>query len=229
LHNAQLEAFKGDVRLSDDQARAQLDRVITGDLAAFQRGLGLAELDGFDPIAAAKADPALITADPAIVPDPAFPPDVQRFVTHLPLGVTRTLQGGSFGYDAIERAYLPQLVGRLDDREEAGFRAFVGTPGRPGCIACHNLPGTLGGGSTPFEDVHVSEENALRLPTVTFTVFSDAGVPSLVTTADPGMGGRTGVVEDVNKFKIPGLIGIRSRRRFFHDNHERSLGGVIGH
>jgi cytochrome c peroxidase len=150
-----------------------------------------------------------------------------------------------------------KTVNLTTEAQKRGMRVFTGTPQKPACIVCHNMPETLAGGTELFEDARISEENThprLQAPDAYtreimeefgFTFLGDGTVQKLpvqklrlkksdgsyetVYTPDPGLAGQTGMYDDLHKFKTSQLRGIKNANRFFHDNHERELSGVVHH
>jgi cytochrome c peroxidase len=222
---------------------------ITADIAAFQRGVGLHGTgvngdtnlnNAIDPaVDLSPADPRITPHTTNITPSVPLAPQEAQILVHTPEAVAQALNGpvNDATYAALLAQYVPQSTVAMGSRAFRGWKAYVGDPGKPGCIVCHNMPGTLQGGSVRFEDVRVSEENKNRLPEVRYPLLAN-GIPSAlvivnadgsVDTPDPGLAGRTGNLGDVNKFKVPGLLNIKNMKRFFHDNHERSVGNMINH
>ena len=196
-------------------ARKQLDRKIALDIAAFQRSVTAIPATGLNP--------------PFVpVKDPAF----EEFGEPLEQTPLMPRLGDGFDYAAIKDQWLPDMppLSKFSSRQAAGFRTFVGTPQKPGCIVCHNMPVTLAGGVELSETAMVSEENKLGLPMQTLRLWDEESQAfETVTTPDPGLAGITGKLDDLNKFKISQLRGTSKMARYFHDNHERDLDGVIVH
>jgi hypothetical protein len=196
--------------------RNQLDVKIAKDIAAFQRS---------------------VTAIPATGLNPAFipPKDPEFEELEEPLDNMALLPktaSGDFDLKAIKDQWLPDMkpLKLFTAQQAAGLRVFVGTPQKPGCVVCHNMPVTLAGGTELSEDAGVSQENKLGLPLQTLRLWDEeSGTFETVTTADPGIAGITGKLDDLNKFKISQLRGAAKMARYFHDNHERTLDGVIDH
>lgn len=196
--------------------RAALDEKIAKDIAAFQRTVTAIPATGDNPPFIPEKDPAFEELDE--------PLDNMALLPKTP--------DGQFDYQAVKNEWLPDMpaLSRFSARQAAGFRAFVGTPQKPGCIVCHNMPVTLAGGTELSENANVSEENKLNLPLQTLRLWDEeTNTFETVTTADPGIAGVTGKLDDLNKFKISQLRGTARMARYFHDNHERDLDGVIEH
>ena len=65
-------------------------------------------------------------------------------------------------------------------------------------------------------------------------LFTNNGVTTVVSSADPGRALITGSPElgnfdNLNAFKIPSLWGIRHTAPYFHDNSARTLDQLAGH
>jgi cytochrome c peroxidase len=110
-----------------------------------------------------------------------------------------------------------------------GFQLFLGSPQKPACITCHNMPDTLAGGTVVNRSARVSEENDHGFPLVTFRLKDAKGVFHTVTTADPGVAVTTGRYEDLNTFKVAQLRGLGKFNRFFHDNSATSIKDAVKH
>jgi cytochrome c peroxidase len=52
---------------------------------------------------------------------------------------------------------------------------------------------------------------------------------ALIQTTDPGMGIRTGLFKDLNKFKTSNLRGLSSRASYFHGGTADTLEAVVQH
>ena len=152
----------------------------------------------------------------------------------------------------------PSLPGGITESEKRGRRFFEDRPPNPAnfpeglkdglCSACHSgpllnqgneflqfvVPGAMKG--TRFQDVGVSEFNALGNPARPFVFTNADGTKTTVVTPDPGRALITGVgpkddptFEHVNAFKISPLRGVRNTAPYFHDNSAKTLEDVVRH
>jgi len=152
----------------------------------------------------------------------------------------------------------PSLPGGITESEKRGRRFFEDLPPNPAnfpeglkdglCSACHSgpllnqgneflqfvVPGAMKG--TRFQDVGVSEFNALGNPARPFVFTNADGTKTTVVTPDPGRALITGVgpkddptFEHVNSFKISPLRGVRNTAPYFHDNSAKTLEDVVRH
>jgi len=152
----------------------------------------------------------------------------------------------------------PSLPGGITESEKRGRRFFEDLPPNPAnfpeglkdglCSACHSgpllnqgneflqfvVPGAMKG--TRFQDVGVSEFNALGNPARRFVFTNADGTKTTVVTPDPGRALITGVgpkddptFEHVNSFKISPLRGVRNTAPYFHDNSAKTLEDVVRH
>jgi cytochrome c peroxidase len=78
---------------------------------------------------------------------------------------------------------------------------------------------------TRFANVNVSFFNQANNPVLDF-IFNDTTV---VRSPDPGRALVTGLVSDVDSFKISPLLGIRRTAPYFHDNSAKTLEDVAAH
>ena len=142
--------------------------------------------------------------------------------------------------------------------EQRGRRFFEDLPPNPAnfpeglkdglCSACHSgpllntanqflhfvVPGAAAG--TRFQDVGVSEFNALGNPVRPFVFTNADGSQTTVMSADPGRALITGVgpkddptFENFNSFKISPLRGVKNTAPYFHDNSAKTLEDVVRH
>ncbi|MFN3432207.1 MAG: hypothetical protein ACK46X_19940, partial [Candidatus Sericytochromatia bacterium] len=166
-------------------------------------------------------------------------------------------EGAPKFYPATVKDKFFKTVNLTTEAQKRGMRVFTGTPQKPACIVCHNMPETLAGGTELFTDARVAQENTQprldapdgylrdimedfgfkflgdgtvqQLPVQKLRLKKDGGGYETVYTQDPGLAGQTGMLKDLHKFKTSQLRGIKNANRFFHDNHERELSGVIHH
>jgi cytochrome c peroxidase len=142
------------------------------------------------------------------------------------------------------------------DAQRRGMFVFTGTPSKPACIVCHNMPETLAGGTQLFRSDNIAEENTQprlnppdantkalmeamgfnflpdgrqQLPMQTLTLKADDGSMVTVSAPDAGLADQTGMLRDLFKYKVSQIRGIKSMKGFFHDHHEAELAGVVHH
>jgi len=157
-----------------------------------------------------------------------------------------------------EGGAAPSLPMGKTESEKRGRRFFADLPPNPAnfpeglkdglCSSCHSgpllnqaneflqlvVPGAPKG--TRFQDVGVSEFNALGNPARPFVFTNADGTTTTVVTPDPGRALITGVgpkddptFEHVNSFKISPLRGVRNTAPYFHDNSAKTLEDVVRH
>ena len=143
-------------------------------------------------------------------------------------------------YQYSQGGPAPDLPPGNTPEEQRGRQWFVADPAAPGfnvCGKCHSGVManeeffTAGTPAQRFETVDVSEFNTLGNPTFQFT-FPDPNNPGqtlTVATPDPGRALVTGDVNDLNRFKIPPLWGIKNTAPYFHDNSAADLAALMGH
>ena len=157
-----------------------------------------------------------------------------------------------------EGGAAPSLPMGTTESQKRGRRFFADLPPNPAnfpeglkdglCSSCHSgpllnqaneflqlvVPGAPKG--TRFQDVGVSEFNALGNPARPFVFTNADGTTTTVVTPDPGRALITGVgpkddptFEHVNSFKISPLRGVRNTAPYFHDNSAKTLEDVVRH
>jgi cytochrome c peroxidase len=134
-----------------------------------------------------------------------------------------------FDLATANKQFLPSVPLTPGTPAWRGFQLFLGTPGKPACITCHNMPDTLAGGTIANRSAGVSELNEPGFPLVKLRLKDAKGAWHTVTTADPGVAVTTGRYEDLNTFKVAQLRGLSKFGRFFHDNHARDLKQAVRH
>jgi cytochrome c peroxidase len=162
---------------------------------------------------------------------------------------------------ATVRQRFFRTVNFTNQQQLRGMQVFTGTPQKPACIVCHNMPETLAGGTELFRSDNITEENTQPrlappdpytkqiMEQMGFTFFTDPEDGELrqslpkqtmrlkkhdgswvsVTEPDFGLAGQTGKYEDLHQYKVSQMRGIKNFNRFFHDNHERDIDGMIRH
>ncbi len=80
-----------------------------------------------------------------------------------------------------------------------------------------------------FENVSVSERNLPGLPLLRLAFVLDDGTVRIVETPDPGRAAITGRIEDLNRFEIPQLRGLKHTAPYFHDNSAATIADMIDH
>jgi cytochrome c peroxidase len=81
-------------------------------------------------------------------------------------------------------------------------------------------------------DAHSGNDMLQRqsLPKFKMRLKDQYGGWHVVETPDPGLAGQTGRYEDLHKFKVAQLRGIKTFKRFFHENHDTlNLMAVVQH
>jgi cytochrome c peroxidase len=64
-------------------------------------------------------------------------------------------------------------------------------------------------------------------PIVLRLANQDGSTTMLTVTFDPGLGLITGKVEDIGRFKVPQLRGVKNNAPYFHDNSAATLEEVV--
>src|SRR5262245_14897062 len=161
-------------------------------------------------------------------------PEVRQFVFG---GPAPGLPKGNTAAETRGRRFFED---RLDDNDEK-----VGQ-----CAACHagpllNQSGDVGAEfglpvGTRFQNILVSEVNAIGNPTKQYTITGPLGTET-IESPDPGRSLITGVTRAEDQdlptstfsnwgaFKIPQLRGIRDTGPYFHDNSAKTLKDVLEH
>jgi hypothetical protein len=135
---------------------------------------------------------------------------------------------------ALKNAYFATVDIRPGTPEWRGMQVFAGTQQHPHCIVCHNMPDVLNGATVPARTDLVSEFNRSNFPIIHMRLKNvDASGRFIgfhdVDTPDPGVAGTTGLLKDLNTFKVPQLRGISKFGNFFHDGGDDSIDLVILH
>lgn len=216
---------------TNDEIRAFLDRTITKDIAAFEKQ---------------------VLSEPRVLARLNW----QRPQENLALRGT-PFEGAPVFDEATVKEKFFKTVNLKTDAEKRGLKLFTGTPDKPACITCHNMPETLAGGVKLFEDDDVNQENSQErlhapspemkriledfgfkfseggrvqhLPEQKARLKKDDGSWVVVKLQDFGLAGITGRFEDRNEFKTSQLRGLKDKNRFFHDNHDLTFKDVIEH
>jgi cytochrome c peroxidase len=114
------------------------------------------------------------------------------------------------------------------------------------CSGCHNDANVGNHATEPFfinlntagdpgntPEITGAPLDVSGLPVFTFQCSkqgSDAGdctTGSIKTVTDPGVALRTGLWNDIGKFKVPGLRGLASRAPYFHNGSAATLASVV--
>lgn len=140
---------------------------------------------------------------------------------------------------------LPQGVTESEKRGRLFFEdvAFDPVTKAGSCAACHSgpmlnqtnefLPLPVPPGAR-FQDVLVSEFNAMGNPVRDFIFKNPDGTTTVISSPDPGRAlitgdSRTFPFDNVNAFKIPSLWGVSRTAPYFHDNSAKTLEDLAEH
>jgi hypothetical protein len=96
------------------------------------------------------------------------------------------------------------------------------------CGSCHNAANNGQNVNGTLFDVGASRLEVAKPHMAVFT-FQNRTDGALIQTTDPGMGIRTGLFKDLNKFKTSNLRGLSSRASYFHGGTADTLEAVVQH
>ncbi len=162
--------------------------------------------------------------EPARLPSRLELDALDRFQRELfaPLRLQALLDpGAAAGLDPL---FSEPLLGPSARRGRAVFEAH--------CGRCHGGPlrnRPPDPAESIFQDVAVSDRNLFALPTWDLIFTRPDGSQVRVSTPDPGLAAHTGRLEDLNRFEIPSLRGLRHTAPYFHDHSARTLPNLILH
>ncbi len=99
------------------------------------------------------------------------------------------------------------------------------------CNGCHNIVNNGQNMNGTLFNIGTSDGSRAKPDMAIYTLKrkgSDPGVDE-VTSTDPGRGIRSGLWNDVNKFKTPNIRGLAARAPYFHNGIAETLLDVIRH
>jgi cytochrome c peroxidase len=96
------------------------------------------------------------------------------------------------------------------------------------CSGCHSVPNVGAHPVFRLFDVGVSapERRAANVPLYT---FRNKTTGETIQSTDPGRALITGLWDDMNRFKVPGLRDLAARPPYFHDGSAATLRDVVEH